>query len=953
MNLKILKYNISAAIALFLLLNGAEELKKQGYIGSETKQDIIRESQVEETAKQLEGNAYTYQENSNDFKSGEKKAKRSIASEVGEKKEHSLNLKEILSSVSKKVKESFMKALGLNKKDSEIKKDKKNKEENQWIAFGVLKDKDKKDKEESEENDESDSEKNQNEKKSTQETDSSNPAISAGLAPVPDIPKYTPEEKNAPTIEEPAAQKPKLNIHNMSFDIFKNEEKPLVFSYNQDQVTANECAVSGFNHLSQVQPCICSNGICSMLVKASSTYVGEEAIVLTLKTAEDTRTKIIKINILPFNVEPVISNQSSLTLLSDETKNLDINISDIESSLACSQIVYGTTSFNIVISGTAPNCVASISHNNNLDVSETISFSISDGEKTTSSNLTINLVRLSELTHNINKDFYPKDLNLPLNIRAKYSNGEEKDAIDFVTITSNMSVSNQVLNMNQIGIGNLDLSYKDVSVSKNFDVFEVLGMNLSEYKLTAPLNAFFILSSWLSLSNGEKFDITEYATWTKNCSKINLNKGKLETIESGDCLISVVWESYNHNVNVSILNNGFDSIEIRGLGYLNIFGQERFKAVGILAGQETDISNHGLWSGDSKTINVGNSYIAMEDGNSQVKFQYGTEEIVKNIEIGYASLVDIDIVLEKNIVSSFEHITLKANGLFDDGRTLDISDSVDWSVNSVVPLIQDNVFYANNTSSHMTYVLSATKNSITKNQNIFFSPSSIEKISTNFSGNIALNSKFNFKVYLNNQDGSSVDISKESLVYSLNNSIINISSNLELYGRSLGTSTIRVKYGLNTIDIPVTVGIPAKTKGNGLLAKYYTGTNFNTYRGQRVEWKVNYDYGTTIKNAIGITELFSVRWTGFFKAPSTGVFVFCTDSDDGVRLKFNNTWIINQWNNHAVRRDCSSVLNLVQGQKYPLELNFYENTGSAVIRLLYGPNTGTQTVVPQELLFVD
>jgi len=952
MNLNLLKYNISAAIALFLLLNGAEELKKQGYLGEGTNQTINTEKKLEDHhSNKSEFYETNGERESVKESSREKSAKRSIASENSEKKEHSLNIKEILSSLSTKVKNSFMKALDKKKEGKSIKKDKKEKEESLFAGFSYIKDK----KEREDESEDNSPEKENNEKNEAKsDSNSMNPASSLGLAPVPELPKNSSEETVNPEIDLTPVPQAKLVINNMTLDIFKNEEKTFLFNYNQDQVLALECSVGELIHLTQVQPCSCVNGSCSMVVKASPNYVGEENLFLTLKTAEDTRTKVVKINILPFNIPPEIELPETLSFLSNETKNLDIRISDVETALDCSQITTGTTSFQITMSGSIPNCVANINYNGNLDLTEVVDFSISDGEKISTDSVSLSSIRLIELSHNLNKDFYPKDFKIPLVITAKYSNGEERNSWDFVSITNtNSSLNSQILNMNQLGSGNIEISYKDISVDKSFEIFDVLGMNLSEYKITAPLNSFLNLTAWLTLTNGERFDITEFANWNKDCSKINLNKGKVEAIEGGNCSISVGWESYSHNLSMTILNNGFDSIEIRGLAYLNIFSQEKFKAVGIILGQEIDITQHGTWLGDAKMMNLGNSYIAMEDGNAQVKFQYGTEEISKTIEIGCASLIDINIVLEKNILSSFEQVQLKANGIFDDGRTIDVSESVEWTVNSVVPLIQNNVFYANNTTDHMNYVVTVSKNSLSRNRNIFFSPSNISQISSNFNGNISIDSKFNLKVYLNNQDGSVVDISKESLVYSLNNSIVNISSNLEIYGKALGTVSLRVKYGLNTVDIPVTVGIPSQEKGSGLLAKYYSGINFNTYRGERVEWKLNYDYMTSIKNPVGTIDLFSIKWTGFFRAPSSGNFVFCTDSDDGVRFKFNNNWVINVWTHHDPRRDCSLAINLVQGQKYPIELDYYQNTGSSVIRLLYGPNSTSQTVIPQELLFVD
>jgi hypothetical protein len=119
----------------------------------------------------------------------------------------------------------------------------------------------------------------------------------------------------------------------------------------------------------------------------------------------------------------------------------------------------------------------------------------------------------------------------------------------------------------------------------------------------------------------------------------------------------------------------------------------------------------------------------------------------------------------------------------------------------------------------------------------------------------------------------------------------------------------------------------------------------------RVDPMIDFTWGAGSPDpAIGV-DTFSARWVGQVEAPSTGTFTFYTQSDDGVRLWVNGQRIINNWTNHKTIEN-SGTIALTAGQRYDIQMDYYENTGSATARLLWSGPSVAKAVVPSSRLFV-
>ncbi len=103
----------------------------------------------------------------------------------------------------------------------------------------------------------------------------------------------------------------------------------------------------------------------------------------------------------------------------------------------------------------------------------------------------------------------------------------------------------------------------------------------------------------------------------------------------------------------------------------------------------------------------------------------------------------------------------------------------------------------------------------------------------------------------------------------------------------------------------------------------------------------------------GVTKnYFSTRWTGQVEAPASGSYRFVTYSNNGIRVWLDNALIIDNWGSHASEKDTSKAISLTAGQRANIRIEFFDNMGSAVAKLLWiEPGKSEAVVVPQARLF--
>ena len=119
---------------------------------------------------------------------------------------------------------------------------------------------------------------------------------------------------------------------------------------------------------------------------------------------------------------------------------------------------------------------------------------------------------------------------------------------------------------------------------------------------------------------------------------------------------------------------------------------------------------------------------------------------------------------------------------------------------------------------------------------------------------------------------------------------------------------------------------------SGLKVALYEGKNFETLRSNSAETSINFTDSFDL-NKGGDGNTFSIRATGQIQAHSNGDNSFAVLSNDGVRVWVNGQRVVDNWNDHGGTWNSFTVPNLVAGEWYDIQIDYYENGGSAQLQL--------------------
>lgn len=212
------------------------------------------------------------------------------------------------------------------------------------------------------------------------------------------------------------------------------------------------------------------------------------------------------------------------------------------------------------------------------------------------------------------------------------------------------------------------------------------------------------------------------------------------------------------------------------------------------------------------------------------------------------------------------------------------------------------------------------------------------------------------------QNGSVMGSSSNAITVSSNSGAITV-NNSTVYGNLTAPSysTVNVTNGGQVYGTCTPGSTPASACGgssptfcpsgvsSGITGNYYNNTLLTEPSvANRVDGPINFSWGAAAPGPTGVNaDAFSVRWSGYVRATTSGVYRFQTTSDDGVRLYVNGSLVINRWNDHSSTTDTSADISLVAGQAYTLVLEYYDNAGDAVIQLRWLlPGASSYVAIP-------
>jgi subtilisin family serine protease len=138
--------------------------------------------------------------------------------------------------------------------------------------------------------------------------------------------------------------------------------------------------------------------------------------------------------------------------------------------------------------------------------------------------------------------------------------------------------------------------------------------------------------------------------------------------------------------------------------------------------------------------------------------------------------------------------------------------------------------------------------------------------------------------------------------------------------------------------------------GSGLQGEYFGDRNLTILKVTRSDPVVNFDWSYGSPDLSIDSDCFSVRWTGHVEPRASEIYTFYTVSDDGVRLWVNGRLLIDNWTMHAATEN-SAVISLTAGRLYEIQMDFFENAGSARAQLLWSSWSQGKETIPQCQLY--
>lgn len=137
--------------------------------------------------------------------------------------------------------------------------------------------------------------------------------------------------------------------------------------------------------------------------------------------------------------------------------------------------------------------------------------------------------------------------------------------------------------------------------------------------------------------------------------------------------------------------------------------------------------------------------------------------------------------------------------------------------------------------------------------------------------------------------------------------------------------------------------------GTGLACTYYDNSDLTGTFISRVDPMINFNWGTSSPDPLIGADTFSADWIGYVQPKYSQTYTFYTNSDDGARLWVNGILIIDKW--ISIAGENTGTIYLIGGQKYRIELQYYEDINNANIQLYWSSSSQAKELIPTTRLY--
>ncbi|MFY9586947.1 MAG: PA14 domain-containing protein [Actinomycetota bacterium] len=180
-----------------------------------------------------------------------------------------------------------------------------------------------------------------------------------------------------------------------------------------------------------------------------------------------------------------------------------------------------------------------------------------------------------------------------------------------------------------------------------------------------------------------------------------------------------------------------------------------------------------------------------------------------------------------------------------------------------------------------------------------------------------------------------------------------LSVNLASGNLSLSVSSPSV----NTVGGPIGLSYTynsVRPQVHGLTGAYYNDTNANkifdaseTPAVVRTDPQILFYWFSNSPYSSVNADHFLVRWQGYVTVPTSGTYKFGTMANDGTKVWINNALVLDNWlvQNFPSDQQYGSGVSLTAGQTIPIKVEYFDDTGSALMQLWTNGPCGTAGAV--------
>jgi hypothetical protein len=134
--------------------------------------------------------------------------------------------------------------------------------------------------------------------------------------------------------------------------------------------------------------------------------------------------------------------------------------------------------------------------------------------------------------------------------------------------------------------------------------------------------------------------------------------------------------------------------------------------------------------------------------------------------------------------------------------------------------------------------------------------------------------------------------------------------------------------------------------GGGIRGLYFANTSLSGLPViNRIDAQINFNWAT-VPTGLTANNL-SVRWVGELDVPFSETYTFYPTTDDGVRLWVNDVPLLDLWANRRSATESKASIALVGGQRYPIVMEFYNATDTAIAELRWESPSIEKDLIPQ------